>query len=548
LQKNKEGENMYKVLVIDNEPLIRKGLKNIIDWSFMGCNLIGEASNEKDGLVILKKQNPDIIIMDIKLPDNQGIETIKKIKKYSKNSKLIILSAYDNFDYIHKGLKYGAFDFILKPSNINEINGVIKRAVKELDIDKDKEEEIKNLKLMFEKTKPKLIDKLIYDIINRINIDEKDILENIKNLDIEIEKFMFLLVEIENKKITKQDKNKLHHYQNGVVNSFEDVLSESFNTKKVSINDKQFGFIVQNYTGNSLINKEVYKNCKHITEMMNKFFDNKITVFISDEGNGALELSEKYNQCLDIMDYKYYIEDEPVISYKEVILNNNIDLNYKDLKKIHDTIIEAVKVSNTELIRDSVNEYLKTFSKIDNCKDSLIEDNCFKLVEDLNDIDKMFLDGEYDINSANNYLSKIKDHITDNLGNLNEIKSVIVKYAIRITGKVNYFNNKKITLAMRNVIDYINENYYRQITLDNVAQQVYFSSYYVSRLFKKVLGKNFVEYLNEIRVEKAKELLKDVKYKAYEVADMVGIQNAHYFSKIFKKYTGMSPTKFREKM
>jgi two-component system response regulator YesN len=127
-----------------------------------------------------------------------------------------------------------------------------------------------------------------------------------------------------------------------------------------------------------------------------------------------------------------------------------------------------------------------------------------------------------------------------------ELNELVREVCRSITAKINNYNNKSIKLVLRKAIDYIQKHYKEQITLNIVAEHVYVSTSYLSRMFKKELGINFIDYLNGLRIEKAKELLMDPKYKTYEVAEKVGINDAHYFSRLFKKYVGISPTEFKD--
>jgi two-component system response regulator YesN len=101
-------------------------------------------------------------------------------------------------------------------------------------------------------------------------------------------------------------------------------------------------------------------------------------------------------------------------------------------------------------------------------------------------------------------------------------------------------------LLLRKAVDYLNAHYVEDVTLNQVAEHIYVSSFYISRMFKKELGINFVDYLNELRINKAKELLMDARFKTYEVAEAVGIPNAHYFSKLFRKYAGMTASEYKQ--
>jgi two-component system response regulator YesN len=140
---------MFKVLIIDDEPIIRKGLKNIINWKSFECEVCGEAADGMDGGELIRKHLPEIIITDIKMPEVDGLSMLRDIKSVVPESKIIILTGHRDFDYAQEALKIGAFDFLLKPSKIEELTSVISRAVKELKFRKDCSEEFEKLNRLF---------------------------------------------------------------------------------------------------------------------------------------------------------------------------------------------------------------------------------------------------------------------------------------------------------------------------------------------------------------------------------------------------------------
>jgi two-component system response regulator YesN len=128
---------------------------------------------------------------------------------------------------------------------------------------------------------------------------------------------------------------------------------------------------------------------------------------------------------------------------------------------------------------------------------------------------------------------------------ISEFNDILSEIAIDMAHKINSYNRKTINSTLQKAIDYIRENYHESITLNDVAEHTYVSIYYLSRMFTKELGKNYVDFLNEVRIEKAKGYLRDSGYKTYEIAELVGIKDAHYFSKLFKKYTGVTPSEYK---
>jgi len=137
---------MYKVLIIDDEEIIREGLKTVIDWETLGCKVIGEATDGDEGLEMLSTMQPDIVITDIRMPGLNGLEMISKIKKHKHECKIIILSGFRDFEYAQQAVKLGAFRFLLKPTNTKEIILSIEEAIIELKKLKSNEEIFKNLK------------------------------------------------------------------------------------------------------------------------------------------------------------------------------------------------------------------------------------------------------------------------------------------------------------------------------------------------------------------------------------------------------------------
>ena len=137
---------MFKVLIIDDEEIIREGLKTVIDWDSLGCSVIGEAADGDEGLEMLSSMQPDIVITDIRMPGLNGLEMISKLKKHKHECKIIILSGFRDFEYAQQAIKLGAFRFLLKPTNTKEIILSIKEAIIELKKVKSNEEIFKNLK------------------------------------------------------------------------------------------------------------------------------------------------------------------------------------------------------------------------------------------------------------------------------------------------------------------------------------------------------------------------------------------------------------------
>lgn len=535
---------MYKVLIIDDESIIRKGIKNIINWKQLDCEVCADASDGIEGIELIKRFLPEIIITDIRMPGLDGLSMIKQVKGIVPYSKIIILTGYRDFDYVQEAIKCGAFDFLLKPSKIEELTAVLTRAVNDINDQKIRHMEIDRFKLLFEQSIPILREKLLYDIIYGLNTNENEILEKMRLFNINIQNFVLVVMENDYDEKSNSSQYDKHLYQFGIVNSFEEIFAEKYEVLSIMLNSSRVGFIIQKPDRKELDIVEVSEKCGYLQEVINNGFGFTVTIAVSSGGVSPMELPEKLKECLGSLEYKSYMGNNSIIQYSDL----NSFFRYEDysiLDKYQKQLLESIKSGNEGLVRVTTqniaryvttnkininymkNFYYTTLSSINNIRISV------SAIE----VDKKHEEGK-DIASLLKLIEKSES--------ADELNSLLEDVAVRIAEKVNNFNNKSIKLILRKAIDYIQEHYNEQVTLNEVAENIYVSTFYISRMFKKELGKSFVDYLNDVRIEKSKELLKDVKYKTYEVAEIVGISDPHYFSKLFKKYSGMTPSEYRE--
>ncbi len=535
---------MYKVLIIDDESIIRKGIKNIINWKQLDCEVCADASDGIEGIELIKKFLPEIIITDIRMPGLDGLSMIKQVKAIVPYTKIIILTGYRDFDYVQEAIKFGAFDFLLKPSKIEELTAVLTRAVNELNDQQIRHMEKDRFKLLFEQSIPILREKLLYDIIYGLNTNEYEITEKMKLFNIDIQNFVLVLMENDYDEKSNSSQYDKHLYQFGIVNSFEEIFAEKYEVLSIMLNSSRVGFIIQKPDKIPLDIEEVSEKCGYLQEVINNGFGFTVTIAVSSSGISALELPDKLKECLGSLEYKSYMGTNSIIQYSDL----NSFFRYEDystLDKYQKQLLESVKSGNEDLVRVTT-QNIARYVTANNININYMKNFYYTTLSSINNIrisvsaievDKKHEEGK-DIASLLKLIEKSES--------AEELNSLLEDVAVRIAGKVNCFNNKSIKLILRKAIDYIQEHYNEQVTLNEVADNIYVSTFYISRMFKRELGKSFVDYLNDVRIEKSKELLKDVKYKTYEVAEIVGIPDPHYFSKLFKKHSGMTPSEYRE--
>ncbi len=538
---------MFKVLIIDDEPIIRKGLRNVINWRNFECEVCGEAEDGLEGSALIESCLPDIIITDIRMPEVDGLTMLRDMKEKVPNSKIIILTGHRNFDYVQEAIKIGAFDFLLKPSKIEELNDVISRAVKEIKFQRERAEEFDKLRVLFDQNIPVLREKFLYDVIYEINTSKSEILEKLELFNIKLESFIVLIVQQDadesNHKFTNQYDR--HLYQFGIINNFSEVFFDKFEVISITLNDTGIAFLVMPHSGNTEDVFEVIdRKCTYLQDIISNCFGFTVTIAVSSQGTKAEELLNKYKECREALEHKIYLGNNSIIYQGDV----NTFFKYDDhsiLEKLQKALIEGIKSGNSQMVTEKLNEIYAYIKSNESVNIKFVKSFCQNTVTMISNI-------RMTLSSADNEKKNEADDLSgaftliEKSDSFDELHVILCEIANNITSKINSYNNKSIRLVLRKAIEYMKTHYHEQVTLNEVAEHTFVSTYYISRMFKREMGINFVDYLNEIRIEKAKKMLKDVRFKTYEVAERVGIPDAHYFSKMFKKYVGVTPTEFRD--
>ena len=521
--------------------MIRKGLRNVINWNELNCEIAGEAGDGKTGYSLIEKIKPDIVISDIRMPEMDGLEMVKMVKNLNINSKIIILTGYRDFDYVHEAIKLGAFDFLLKPTKINELVSVIKRAVTELKLETDKINEYEKYKRLFEDNIPALREKYLSDLMNGIELDLDSISEKKKLYKIEFNSFVLVLAEINQVSKESTSDKCLHRY--GIINTFEDLFSDTYNVLNICINYDTVGFIIVLDQQNDTAIKDISTKCSDLKDIVNKCFGFELTVAISTKAICLTELPNKYKQCKDAIEKKIYLGENLIISYQDI--DNFIKFDeHENIENLQIRLLKDIKVGNRLKVENDLEEINKAIQDISTTDISYIKNFYFNTISSINNI-RYTLNIKEELDTPEPDTSTLYNLI-QSCNNINDLMDILNQGALDITLKVNTFNSNSIKTSLKKALEYLRQNYNQPVTLNEVAEKVYLSTYYLSRIFKKELGMSFVDYLNDLRIKKAMELLKNTDYKTYEIAELVGINDPHYFSRLFKKYSNKTPTEYRE--
>lgn len=529
---------MYKIMLADDEGIVIDSLKFIIEKEFGDDCIIEYAKTGRSVIELAEKFRPDIAIMDIQMPGINGIEAMKEIRKRNNDVLFIVMSAYDKFDYAKESIKLGVMEYITKPMERTKIVSTLKRGMEIINEEREKRSNDLLIKEKMETVTPIIENGLIYDILLQEHFTED--IDNYKTLLGIDKKYAYMIA------IIFGDKQDGCHMTNAVGSSVR--IQQHYHEVRECVKD-HFDCIVGTVMANKVAvlvpYEKPYMDYNERIELIEKARvlvrrmceKTGISFRIGIGRAGELqEMSTSYNEALNAL----------VITTGNVAHADDLPIgcDYAEDYPIH-----LEKRLFTEIEKGEVKEALATAKSFfdwmaDNHPDSLMEIRVKILEFALWAEHIAYSKGgmTYQFRSRQNYLPAIME--TSDLSKLLEwFMEKIADACQNILGKREERSKSIIEMSK----DYIKNNFNKDISLDDVSRAANISPYYFSKIFKEGTGQNFIEYLTNIRIEKAKELLDTTEHSMKEICTICGYSDPNYFSRSFKKNVGVTPTEYKSR-
>jgi two-component system response regulator YesN len=536
--------NVFKVVIIDDEALVRVGLKSIINWDEQGCELVGEASNGQVGYDLIINTKPDIVITDIKMPVIDGLEMIKKLNDENIKPKFIILSSFNEFNLARQAMKYGVEEYLIKLElEPNDLISILNRIKEKIVIDYEKKSEAHKIEKHMRASKYAMREEIIKKIIRKAVVDEKEISEELEYLQIKLVEDNISCIAIQIKdagKLENYDEADMNLLEFSILNILDEISNDFFTAYSFKLNIKEYAIV---FSGNDNkqgidMGRRVEDMAQRLITMLKQYFNIDVIIGVSDVNKGLRNIGSAYSQSKKALQQSFYNGDKKVIYFNGVSLDPNITINL-NIHQLNDDLLKYIEIKDIEAIEIIFENVIALLTKEKVLKDAAY-DICAKIAylitaaveEDENAIREVFGDSK----SVFEKILKLGS-IQDIISWLRRLEKSLCCFLL---SKDNVYNNKVISRTKRYVI----ENLSKPISLHEAANKLNMSPGYLSTVFKQSTGVSFIDYVTEVRIEEAKRLLKENNHKIYEVAQLTGYENAYYFSKVFKKITGITPKEF----
>lgn len=529
---------MYKVMIADDEGIVIDSLKYIINKNLGTQCMIEYAKTGRGVIELAERFRPDIAIVDIQMPGINGIEAMREIKRAYSNTIFIVMSAYDKFNYAQEAINLGVMEYLHKPFDQEKIVNVINKAIQIIEWNRQKRSNELSIREKLKTVQPIIENGLIYDILFKENL--KDEVDNYKNLlGISMDYGYMCVLLCEDKMVSGSDVNhavsislRLQEKYLGV----RDLMQEYFQCVIGAVMTNLIPIFIP-CSQKKVLYAERIDLIERARECIRKL--QKQTNLHFRFGIGSVKPIHdsmlSYNEALKSLSqttgHVVHIEDLPFgCDYEE---NYPIDLENQLFDSVRDGNLNETITLSSHFFDWMITSY-----------PDCVMDIKLKSIEFILRAEQIaYVNGgmTYQFCSRQDYLPKLIE-----FNSFQELRNWFVEKMGNACRNVIGVKQGQTVSVIKVAKDYIMSRYQKDISLDEVSRIVNISPYYFSKIFKDQTGKNFIEYLTELRIEKAKQLLSQTEMSMKEICANIGYTDPNYFSRTFKKNVGITPTDYKE--
>jgi two-component system response regulator YesN len=517
----------YKVFFVEDEIVTREGIRDNIDWKGHGFEFCGEAADGETALPLLQAIKPDVLITDIEMPFMDGLQLSKIVRERMPQVKIIVLSGHDEFEYAQQAIELGVAEYLLKPVSVQNLQNALQKISAQLDKEKREQENLKNLQDQIEENRTALQERLLLKlVVGAVSSTEAIEKGQLLGMDLVSRCYLVVILKMElgghSEQFDYAEYQRLQHTVAGMVENNPDVF----------LLKKDWEELVLVIKGNTIEYMEEERDV--LLERIKQAFD-------ATNCNLTIGMGTAKTRIADI--YQSFIEALVCIQAAENRSSLNQVVDKAELLKVDKAAVENYLRCG---VREDFDKFFDAFIRPlgePALKSYLLKNFIFvdvvlataKLVNELGgEIDQVIPE----LNSIETILANIKT-----IEQLREQAYRILSSALAFRDSQ---TSSQYTGMIRQAKEFIERHYMEpNLSLVDIASRVNLSPSHFSTIFSQETHQTFKDYLTEIRIRKAKELLRTTVLRATDISCQVGYNDPHYFSFTFKKNTGLSPTEFR---
>ena len=533
---------MYRILLVDDEILVRDAIRENIDWAGMDCELVGDCQNGQEAAEFVNKHPVDIVLTDICMPYMDGMELSHFLHDNYPDIVIVIFSGFGEFEYAKKAIQYNVSEYLLKPITAMELTAVIGRMKEKVDQRQKEKRKLENLTKASEnyRKNAQIIRSKAIEALVGCSQDVNESLAQLKNMGIELVGPNYRVAVFDIDLYSDMYKVDVEKRQESALMAF--VL---YNISNEIAERESAGIAYQEGSNRVCIlfqgvrtrdsNNKIRSICREIQQKVKEVIGIEVSMGIGGWVRNLEDLILSHDVAAKAIQYRYLLGGSLLLDMEEKKPNREISL-YDTLEQLTDSL-KTGKKETMELCLSRMEQEIK---------DELVEKSraCMYLQQIVRAVgsasESLQTEREEPLRGSETLLRNVTEQST-----FQQAIGLVKEYAEEVFEKLSSLNSSSGQRQASLALDYIQNNYMDpNLSLNSICSYLSISTSYFSTIFKEVTGETFMEVLIRTRMDKARELLENTTLKNYEIAEKVGFSDPHYFGISFKKITGKTPTEY----
>ncbi|WP_138752574.1 response regulator [Paenibacillus sinopodophylli] len=514
---------MYSFIIVDDEPLIRKGLLKKIQSFSQPLAFAGEADNGVDAWNMIRAVDPDIIFTDMRMPEMDGKSLMKAIHQQYPDKKMIVISGHSDFDYMKEAISAKVVSYLLKPFSRDEIHRTLEQAIAAIENDRSVKQEVvlktaENEQISYHAD----IQTLLHLIINIHHKDKLPAFQSARLKEALSAPACVLLT------LYAPDSN---------VQQIEEVQQEYIYIPH-SQSDK-LAFILLTFSADQL-ETDMLAYAKRIAEQL----IHNVSLRKGSEGCVGISsvfydfsmLRQAHFETIAALDQRSIADFGRCYLYDKDSFSPDVML----WERTHELLF-LVESGKCAKVKELVLDFFAFYIRQPAVSLAQLKEQSREMIQEVKKMLSVYLQTHVDGSPSSSLESVL--NISFDLDSIREYLLTVLASTADLLKEGSAYSSENV---IENIKTYIDKNFIKDLTLEKVSSLFYLNPSYLSFLFKEKIGQNFTDYINQLRIEQAKLLLKGTDNKVYKVAKQLGFDNPKYFFRVFKKMTGLTPEEFRK--
>ena len=536
---------MIRILIVDDEPVIRKGIRTSIDWESRGFTIVGEADNGREGLAKALECRPHIVISDIRMPVMDGLQLAQELRLKLPDTRMVLLSGYDDFEYARTAIRVGVSEYLLKPVGGTELIGLMEKLKSSIVSDQEKVEAIASDSRMLHSNLPILQSRLLMELLKGgPALAETSLRSRAQKMRIDLSgpEFLAMVIGIDdlfqqNGYPTDRDRELLKY---SIINVAGEVLGAVCPACVGYGENDQLVALLCTSPG---CRARAVTACWKLLDAVRKYLGVTVTVGMGRPYSVLTDAARSYREAQEAIRAKVIKGKDTIIFPDEVAKSREIHpviFSFEEEREI----LNCLSTMDENRLDPTINRLFDNMVR-SHATYETVKALCVKLFYIVfQHLDSMGIDNEKVIGRSCRPYEEIEKYET-----IGDIKAWVKTILHTIIQGIEKKRDGKYRGIVRYALEYIRNHYSEDMNIADVARAVFVTPNYLSRVFKEEVGENYTDWLNRYRIDQAKILLRtDREAKAYEIAEKVGFNNYKYFIMVFKKYTSATPKEYRNNL